>query len=105
MAAAEQQPTNNINQEKEPQRAGRSFKEPKIKWKDSKARLLLYKELMDGIIPRDAKDLNGRFMVPLLKHIYNMHEEYKLYDPKKFSSCQQSTNTVPQMYDAQCYGQ
>jgi hypothetical protein len=46
--AAEQQPTDNINQEQEP-RAG-SFKEPKIKWKDSKARRILYKELTDGNI-------------------------------------------------------
>jgi hypothetical protein len=82
--AAEQQPPDDINQDQEP-RAG-SFKEPKIKWKDSKARHTLYKELTNGNIPRDAKDSNGHFMVPLLKYIYNMHEEYKLYDPKKFSS-------------------
>jgi hypothetical protein len=62
----------------------KDFKEPKIKWKDSKARALLYKELTNGNIPRDAKDSNGRFTLPLLKDIYNMHEEYKLYDPKKF---------------------
>jgi hypothetical protein len=60
--AAEQQIPDNINQEPEP-RAG-SFKEPKIKWKDSKARYTMYKELTDGNILRDAKDSNGRFMVP-----------------------------------------
>jgi hypothetical protein len=48
MAAAEQQPTDNIKQEKESRRAG-SFKEPKIKWKDSKAKLLLYRELTAAI--------------------------------------------------------
>jgi hypothetical protein len=85
MTAVEQQPPDGINQDQEP-RLGTSFKEPKIKWKDSKARRTLYKELTDGNIPRDAKDSNGRFMVPLLKDIYSMHEEYKLYDPKKFSS-------------------
>jgi hypothetical protein len=90
--AAEQQPTHNINQEIEPPRAG-SFKEPKIKWKNSKARQILYKELTGGNIPRDAKDSNGRFMVPLLKEIYNIHEEYKLYDPKKFSSRLSSLRT------------
>ena len=90
--AAEQQPTHNINQEIEPPRVG-SFKEPKIKWKNSKARQNLYKELTGGNIPRDAKDSNGRFMVPLLKDIYNMHEEYKLYDPKKFSSHLSSLRT------------
>jgi hypothetical protein len=90
--AAEQQPTHNINQEIEPPRVG-SFKEPKIKWKNSKARQNLYKELTGGNIPRDAKDSNGRFMVPLLKEIYNMHEEYKLYDPKKLSSRLSSLRT------------
>jgi hypothetical protein len=90
--AAEQQPTDTINQEIESPRAGR-FKEPKIKWKDSKARRILYKELTGGNIPKDAKDSNGRFMVPLLKDIYNMHEEYKLYDPKKFSSRLSSLRT------------
>jgi hypothetical protein len=80
--AAEQLPP--INQEQEAER----FKgEPKIKWKNSKARVILCKDLMDRHIPRDAKDSNGCFTVPLLKDIYKMHEEYKLYDPKKFSSC------------------
>jgi hypothetical protein len=89
--AAEQQPPNNINQDQEP-RAG-SFKEPKIKWKDSNARHTLYQKPTDGNIPRDAKDSNGCFMVPLLKYIYNMHEEYKLYNPKKFSSCLSNLRT------------
>jgi hypothetical protein len=91
---AEHQPTNTINQEIEPPRAG-SFKEPKIKWKDSKARHILYKELMGGSIPRDTKDSNGCFLVPLLKDVYNMHEENKLYDPKKFFS---RLSSLPTLY-------
>jgi hypothetical protein len=72
----------------------RKCKEPKIKWKDSKARHIMYKELTpDCNIPRDAKDSNGHFMVPLMKDIYNMHDEYKLYDPNKFSSCLNSLRT------------
>jgi hypothetical protein len=74
--------------------AKEKFEEPKTKWKDSKARLLLYKDLTDGNIPRDAKDSNGRFLVPLMKEIYNMHQEYKLYDPAKFSSRLSSLRTT-----------
>ena len=84
MEAAEHHEADNMNQQQEP--TARKFKEPKIKWKDSKARRTLYKELTDGNIPRDTKDSNGRFMVPLLKDIYNMHEEYKLFNPKTHST-------------------
>jgi hypothetical protein len=85
----QQQPTSSKKKKKK----GPSFKEPTIKWKDSKARTLLYKQLTDGNIPKDAKDSNGCFTVPLLDDIYKMHEEYKLYDRTKFSSRLSSLRT------------
>ena len=60
-------------------------KEPKIKWKDSKARVILYKDLAEGKIPRHATDQYGKSTMKL-EVIFQMHEEYKLYDREKFSS-------------------
>ena len=60
-------------------RGAESFKEPKIKWKKSKGKRLLYKDLMDGIVPLDDDpNLDA-------KTIFFMHEEYGEYDPDKFA--------------------
>jgi hypothetical protein len=55
------------------------FKKPKIKWGKSKARDLLYKDLVDGNIPRQAVDEHGQSTMRL-KDIFQMHPEYKLSD-------------------------
>ena len=59
-------------------------KEPKIKWLDSKARKLLYQDVMNGIVPLKGKD-DGNKSTGKLKDIYAMRSEYAEYDYKKFS--------------------
>jgi hypothetical protein len=61
------------------------FKEPKVKWKKSKARRLLYKDIVEGEVPPDATDADGRSTMQL-SDIYLMHEEFAEYDYEKFSS-------------------
>lgn len=57
-----------------------SFKEPRIKWKKSKAKRLLYQDLMDGVVPLvDDPNIDSQT-------IFFMHEEYGEYDPDKFAS-------------------
>jgi hypothetical protein len=75
-------PTNDNQQKRKPKE---TFKEPKIKWGKSKARDLLYKDLVDGNIPRQAVDEHGRSTMRL-EDIFQMHPEYKLYDREKLSS-------------------
>ena len=58
------------------------FKEPKISWHDSKARELLYQDIMDGKVSVENERLGGT----KLQEIYEMHQEYHLYDRTKFSS-------------------
>ena len=58
--------------------------EPATKWGKSKARKLLYKDIMNGQVPRTAKDANGKSTMKL-KDIYEMHEDYKKYHYSKFS--------------------
>jgi hypothetical protein len=62
-----------------------AFKEPKIKWKKSKAQALLYQDIKEGLVPLHAKDKNGKTTMKL-KDIYEMHTEYAEYDYSKFSS-------------------
>jgi hypothetical protein len=71
------------------------FKEPKIKWKVSKARVILYQDLAEGKIPRHATDQYGKSTMKL-EVIFQMHGEYKLYDREKFSS---RLSKVRDMYD------
>lgn len=63
--------------------------ENEIEWKDSKARKLLFKDLKNGAIPLVAFNIlpNGKrqYTQPRIKQIYEMHDEYKEYDYKKFS--------------------
>ena len=55
--------------------------EPKIRWAKSKARELLYADIIDGKIPLDKNDKSMK-----LKEIYNLCPEFKEYSYKKFSS-------------------
>jgi hypothetical protein len=78
----EQAPNNNEQQQKRKEK----FKESKTKWGKSKARDLLYKDLRDGNIPRQALDEHGRSTMRL-EDVFQMHPElHKLHDRKKFSS-------------------
>ena len=59
------------------------FVEPKIKWKKSKARALLYRDILDGRVPLDTKDPQGNVIMSY-DAIYAMRPEYGLYDRAKF---------------------
>ena len=61
------------------------YKEPSIPWADSKAKKILYKDLMEGAIPIDSRDENGRSTMSL-KDIYSLHPEFSEYHYNKFSS-------------------
>jgi hypothetical protein len=89
----QESPSNNQQQRNKPKE--KKFKEPKIKWKKSKARDLLYKDLVDGLIPRQAVDEHRRSTMKL-EDIFQMHPEYKLYDRKKFSG---RLSNLRQVYD------
>ena len=56
-----------------------------MKWKHSKAKALLYDDLVNGIVPIKARDANNRSTMKL-KDIYDLRPEYKLYHYSKFSS-------------------
>ena len=58
--------------------------EPKPSWGKSKARKLLYLDIMAGRVPRQAKE-NGR-QTAKLKDIYNSRPEFQKYHYSKFSS-------------------
>jgi len=88
----EQAPNNNKQQRNKPKE---KFKEPKIKWGKSKARDLLFKDLVDRNIPRQAVDEHNKSTMKL-KDIFQMHPEYKLYDREKFSS---RLSNLRKMYD------
>ncbi len=61
-------------------------KEPKIKWLDSKARKLLYQDVMNGIVPLKGKDDGNKSTGKLKDILYAMRpEEFAEYDDKKFS--------------------
>jgi hypothetical protein len=63
--------------------------EPKIKWKDSKAKALLCDDIMNGmIIPLHATDgaMNKKKSSGKLLDIYSMRPEYAEYSYAKFSS-------------------
>jgi hypothetical protein len=61
------------------------FKEPKVKWKKSKARRLLHKDIVEGEVPSDAAGVDGRSAMQL-SHIYLMHLEFAEHECEKFSS-------------------
>jgi hypothetical protein len=60
--------------------------EPKIKWKKSRAKQLLYNAIKEGRVPLEAKDSNNKSTMPL-KDIYNLHPtELSKYHYSKLSS-------------------
>jgi hypothetical protein len=59
------------------------FREPKIKWRKSKAKQLLYEAIMDGVVPLEAKDEHGN-MTMSIKDIYLVHQEFAFYSFEKF---------------------
>lgn len=67
--------------------------EPKIPWKKSKAKRLLYKDIMNGKVPLEAKTADGKLTMPL-KSIYNSRPEFKEYKYSKFSSRLSSLRTT-----------
>jgi hypothetical protein len=59
--------------------------EPKIPWKKSEANWLLYKDIMNGEVPLEAKDAVGKLTMAL-HNIYIKQAEYSLYSYEKFLS-------------------
>ena len=62
---------------------GQKFVEPKISWAKSRARKLLYTDVKQEKIPLDAM-VNGKRTTDN-NDVYLMHEEYLMWDYKKFS--------------------
>jgi hypothetical protein len=59
--------------------------EGKIKWKDSEARRILYKDVKERVIPLEAKHDDGTPTMAL-EDIYASRPEFAAYDYNKFSS-------------------
>lgn len=68
----------------DPEESG-PFKEPKIKWRKSRAKKLLYNDLLDGVVPMEQQDANGNETMSI-EDIYMIHEEFLLYDFDKFKN-------------------
>jgi hypothetical protein len=63
------------------------FKEPKIKWAKSQAKLLLSKDILDGEVPLQAFEKDGKTPTyPPLRDIYMTRPEFALYNYDNFSS-------------------
>jgi hypothetical protein len=60
-------------------------KEPTIKWRHSKAKRLLYQDILNGIVPLESEDEEGNPTMPLYE-IYTMRPEYAEYDYDKLAS-------------------
>lgn len=60
-------------------------KEPKTKWKNSEAKRLLEKDILNGKVPLYAKDENGKSTMAL-QDIYTSRPEFSEYLYDKFSS-------------------
>ena len=61
----------------------KKFIEPKIKWKNSKAKRLLYDMMMDGTVPLGEGEHERKMSTA---EVYGLHPEFKLYDYEKFYS-------------------
>ena len=61
-----------------------NFIEPKIKWRKSKAKILLNTAIMNGTVPENALDNDGNATMTL-DAIYGLHQEFALYDFTKFA--------------------
>ena len=71
-------------EKKKTKKSGEKLVEPEIGWRDSKAKKLLYKALMRGIIPAKARDQQNKSTMDL-KDIYSMRTEYLEYRYDMFS--------------------
>ncbi|KAG7350069.1 hypothetical protein IV203_012666 [Nitzschia inconspicua] len=60
----------------------KTFKEPKMKWRKSKAKRILYNALLEGIIPVDDKN----FQQMSLEDVYSIDPELALYDYSKLKN-------------------
>lgn len=82
--------------------AGKKKKEPEepdIKWEDSKAKALLRKDIIDGIVPLEAKDDHNKSTMPLWD-IYHSRIEFAEYKYEKFSGRLSSLrNTLANEFD------
>ena len=67
-----------------PQSSKETWDEPKTKWGKSKARKLLYIDILEGRVPRKARDEHGKHTAKL-REIYESREEFKQYHYSKFS--------------------
>ena len=71
--------TQEEKEERRVQKASAAFIEPKIKWRKSKAKQVLYEMIMEGIIS-DVDDESEN-----IEEIYLMNEEFAKYDYGKFA--------------------
>ncbi len=53
-----------------------NFEEPKITWKKSDAKRLLYKDVMDGLVPLEATNQDNGQSTMQLREIHIMRPEY-----------------------------
>jgi hypothetical protein len=72
--------------------------EPSIPWKKSKARRLLYEDIMASVIPLEAKGVDGNTTMEL-KVIYEMRPEYSEYIYEKFSERLSSVRSTIKDHD------
>lgn len=56
-----------------------------IRWADSAARRLLYQDIIDEVVPLEAKDEEGNLLMSL-EEIYSMRPEYLAFDFGKFGA-------------------
>ena len=83
-ARGQRQPASR-NRKTKPAKNEAEEEEPGIPWKNSKAKQLLYKDIMDGRVPLQAKTADGKSTMSL-SEIYNLRPEFKEYLYTKFSS-------------------
>jgi hypothetical protein len=69
------------------------WKEPKVKWKKSRAKQLLYDDILAARVPSEATHEDGTSTMQL-KDIYLMHTEYTDYHYSKFSARVSSIRTT-----------
>ena len=65
-----------------------------VPWGDSVARQLLYDDVKAKIVPRTAKDANGKWTIPKLRDIYTSRPEFAEYSYKHFSSRLSTIRTI-----------
>jgi hypothetical protein len=76
----------NTGNQKDIKKEKHKFVEPKIKWRKSKAKLLLYQDVKEGRVPLEKDEVNEHGDQLSLEEVYASHPEYAKYDYEKFSS-------------------